>query len=144
MPFVIVTYRKPTGDSTMSFQVTALYASILAVAAIVLAITVSTKRGKFGVSIIDGGHAELALWIRRHGNFAESVPFALVMMALAEARGMPHVWLHVMGVLLLVSRLAHVYGLSLERPADPFRVAGTVGTHTAMLGAAVYLLYSLS
>lgn len=127
----------------MAFQVTALYASILAVAAIVLSIIVSTKRGKFGVAIMDGGHPELALWMRRHGNFAESVPFVLLLMALAEARGMPATWLHVVGILLLVARLIHVFGLSVDRPADPFRIAGAVGTHIAMLGTVVYLGYSL-
>jgi uncharacterized membrane protein YecN with MAPEG domain len=127
----------------MTFQVTALYASILAVAAIILSVLVSTKRGKFGVAIMDGGHPELALWIRRHGNFAESVPFVLLMMALAEARGMPATWLHAVGILLLAARLVHVFGLSLEKPADPFRVSGAVGTHIAMLGTVVYLAYSL-
>lgn len=127
----------------MAFQVTALYASILAVVAVILAVIVSTKRGKFGVAIMDGGHPELALWIRRHGNFAESVPFVLLMMALAEARGMPPSWLHAVGILLLVARLIHVFGLSVEKPADPFRVAGAVGTHIAMLTIVAYLAYSL-
>lgn len=128
----------------MAFQVTALYASILAIAAITLAIIVSAKRGKYGVSILDGGHPELALWIRKHGNFAEAVPFALFMMALAEARGMPVTWLHVIGILLLVSRLAHVYGLSNENPTEPFRIGGTVGTHLTILGAVGYLAWSLA
>jgi uncharacterized protein len=128
----------------MALQITSLYASILAIAAITLAIIVSTKRGKYGVSIMDGGHPELALWIRKHGNFAEAVPFALFMMALAEIRGMPATWLHVIGALLLISRVAHVYGLSNERPTEPFRIAGTVGTHLTILGAVAYLAWSLA
>ena len=128
----------------MAFQVTSFYASILAIAAIALAVTVSTKRGKYDVSILDGGHPELALWIRKHGNFAEAVPFALLMMALAEARGMPALWLHVIGALLLISRLAHAYGLSNENPTEPFRIGGTIGTHLTILGAAGYLAWSLA
>lgn len=128
----------------MAFQVTSLYASVLAIAAIALAVIVSTKRGKYGVSILDGGHPELALWIRKHGNFVEAVPFALLMMALAEARGMPSVWLHVTGSLLLISRLAHVYGLSNENPTEPFRIGGTVGTHLTVLGAVAYLAWSFT
>lgn len=128
----------------MAFQVTSLYASVLAIAAIVLAVIVSTKRGKYGVSILDGGHPELALWIRKHGNFVEAVPFALLMMALAEARGMPSLWLHVIGSLLLISRLAHVYGLSNENPTEPFRIGGTVGTHLTVLGAVAYLAWSFT
>lgn len=128
----------------MALQVTSLYTSILAIAAIVLAVIVSSKRGKYGVSIMDGGHAELALWIRRHGNFAEAVPLALFVMALAELRGMPTTWLHVIGGLLLISRVAHVYGLSNENPTEPFRIAGTVGTHLTILGAVAYLAWSLA
>ena len=128
----------------MAFQVTSFYASILAIAAIALAVTVSTRRGKYGVSILDGGHPELALWIRKHGNFAEAGPFALLMMALAEARGMPALWLHVIGALLLISRLAHAYGLSNENPTEPFRIGGTIGTHLTILGAVGYLAWSLA
>jgi uncharacterized membrane protein YecN with MAPEG domain len=127
----------------MAFPVTALYASILAIAAIVLSIIVSTKRGKYGVAIMDGGHPELALWIRKQGNFCEYVPFAVLMMALAEARGMPVTWLHVIGILLLFSRLIHVIGLKVDKPTDPLRVAGAVGTHLSMLGVVVFLLWSL-
>jgi uncharacterized protein len=128
----------------MTLQVTSLYASILAIAAMVLAVIVSTKRGKYGVSILDGGYPELALWIRKHGNFAEAVPFALFMMAIAELRGMPAVWLHVVGLLLLISRAAHVYGLSNDNPTEPFRIAGAVGTHLTVLGAVAYLAWSLA
>jgi uncharacterized membrane protein YecN with MAPEG domain len=128
----------------MALQTTSLYASILAIAAIALAVIVSTKRGKYGVSIMDGGHPELALWIRKHGNFSEVVPFALLMMALAEIRGMPETWLHVIGALLLISRVAHVYGLTNENPTEPFRIAGTVGTHLTILGAVAYLAWSLA
>jgi uncharacterized membrane protein YecN with MAPEG domain len=127
----------------MVFHVTALYASILAIAGIVLSIIVSTKRGKYGVSIGDGGHPELALWIRKQGNFCEYVPLAILMMALAEADGMPATWLHVIGILLLVSRLIHVLGLKVDKPNEPLRIAGTVGTHLSILGAAVFLLWSL-
>jgi uncharacterized protein len=128
----------------MALQVTSLYASVLAIAAIMLALVVSTKRGKYGVSILDGGHPELALWIRKHGNFAEAVPLALLMMALAELRGMPAAWLYAIGGLLLISRVAHVYGLTNENPTEPFRIAGTVGTHLTILGAVAYLAWSLA
>ncbi|MDB5522687.1 MAG: hypothetical protein JWM58_450 [Rhizobium sp.] len=127
----------------MALPVTALYASILAIAAIVLSIIVSTKRGKAGVAIMDGGNIDLALWIRKHGNFAENVPFAILLMGLAEARGMPVIWLNAIGILLLAARLIHVIGLKADKPADPLRVAGAVGTHLSMLGVVVFLLWSL-
>jgi uncharacterized membrane protein YecN with MAPEG domain len=132
------------GNTDMAFQVTALYASILAIAAIILSVMVSARRGRTGVAIMDGGNPQLALSIRKHGNFVESVPFAILLMALAEARGMPATWLHAIGILLLVARLIHVFGINLNNPADPLRVAGAVGTHLSMLGAVIFLLWSLA
>jgi uncharacterized membrane protein YecN with MAPEG domain len=128
---------------TMGFQVTAIYASTLAIASVVLSIIVSTRRGQYGVSIMDGGHPELAVWIRKQGNFCEYVPFVVLVMALAEARGMPATWLNLVGILLLVSRLIHVVGLKADKPTEPLRIAGTVGTHLSILGAAIFLLWSL-
>jgi len=127
----------------MAFQVTALYASILAIAAIVLSIIVSSKRGKAGVAILHGEDLNLALWIRKHANFVENVPFALLLMVLAEARGMPVTWLHAVGIVLLAARAVHVIGLNLENPASPLRIAGSAGTHLSMLGAIAFLLWSL-
>jgi uncharacterized protein len=127
----------------MAFQVTALYASILAIACIVLSIIVSTQRGKVNVAIMDGGHRDLAVWMRRHGNFIENVPLVLLVMGLAETRGMPATWLHVIGILLLASRLIHVLGLNAEQPANPLRIIGTVGTHLSVLGCVAFLLWSL-
>lgn len=128
----------------MALQVTALYASILAIAGIVLSIIVSTKRGKVGVAIMDGGNQDLAVWIRKHGNFVENVPYAILLMALAEGRSMPATWLHVIGILLLVARLIHVIGLKADKPAEPLRVGGADGTHLSMLGCVVFLLWSLN
>jgi hypothetical protein len=128
----------------MAFHVTALYASILAIAGIVLSIIVSTKRGKVGVAILDGGNADLAVWMRRHGNFVEYVPFTLFMMALAEAAGMQPRWIHVIGIVLLISRLIHPIGLNATYPANPLRVLGAVGTHLCVLACVVFLLWSLT
>lgn len=127
----------------MSFQVTAVYASILTVWMIVLANIVSAKRGQTGISILHGDNTDLALWIRRHGNLAENLAVALLLMALCEARGLPAEWLHAMGVLLVVARIAHAAGLDPAKPAAPLRLAGGLGTQVAMLGAVVYLVWSL-
>ena len=86
---------------------------------------------------------DIAVWMRRHGNFVEYVPFVLLMMALAEASGMPPVWMHVIGIVLLASRLIHVFGLNATQPANPLRVTGTVGTHLSVLACVVFLLWSL-
>lgn len=127
----------------MTFAVISLYASILTIAVIALAILVSAKRGQTGISILDGGNTGLAVSMRRHGNLVENVPLALLLMALCEARGLTPGWLHTMGVVLLAGRALHLIGLDAVRTAAPLRIIGTVATQLSMLGAVVFLLWSL-
>jgi uncharacterized protein len=125
----------------MTFPVTSLYAAILAVMAAILANVVSAKRGKANISILHGGDMQLALWIRRHGNLVETAPLALILMGLAEARGLPMLWLHAMGLALVVTRVMHVAGLDAANAKTPLRILGGAGTQAAMLGAAGFLLW---
>ena len=50
--------------------------------------------------------------MRVHANFAEYVPFALLLLALAESLKVPPPLLHLVGLMLVVSRVVHAYGLS--------------------------------
>ena len=127
----------------MYFPITALYAVPLAVLMVGLSVTVSLKRGQFGVALGDGGHPQLNEWIRRHANFAESVPFALLLMALAEAQGAGIALLHSAGLILLVARIIHPFGIDNDRPAAPLRIIGAVGTSAATLIAAASLARNL-
>ena len=108
----------------MNLPITTLYVLPLAVIWAALWISVTSARGPLNCSIGDGGNPALLLKIRRHGNFIEWVPFVLVLMVLAEAQGTGAVWLHVAGVLLLVGRLAHPFGLKAENVNHPLRYVG--------------------
>lgn len=125
----------------MEFIITALYAAIFGVLALVLSNIVSAQRAKANISIMHGDNMQLALWIRRHGNLVETIPLALILMGLSETLGMPAMWLHAMGLLLLASRLIHVVGLNTDRPAAPLRIIGGSGTQLAMLGAIGYIFW---
>ena len=126
----------------MLLQITAIYAAIVVVGVVILANIVSAHRGRTGISIYDGGDQRLALAIRRHGNLAENVALALLVLALCEMRGMPDWGVHALGILLVVSRLAHAVGLHPERPTAPLRIAGGAGTQLMLLIAAGFLLFS--
>ena len=108
----------------MTFQITALYAAIFTVFVVVLANVVSAQRARAKVSILHGDDMKLALWMRRHGNLVENIPLALILMGLCEANGLSGPWLHAMGIVLIVGRLAHVVGLNVTNPAAPLRIAG--------------------
>lgn len=126
----------------MALHITALYAALLGIWAVVLSNYVSVSRGKYKVLHGDGGNPELAAIIRRHGNLTEYLPLALILLGLAEVSGLPATWMHILGILLLVSRLVHPFGVSVTNPGHPLRIAGTVGTHIVVVAAALYILWT--
>ncbi len=117
----------------MTFEVTGLYAVVLGLMMIVLQILAIAARAKHEVLFGDAGQMRIILPIRRHGNFVEHVPMALILMVLAEAQRLPEPWLHGAGLLLVASRAIHPFGLAETKEAVPLRVAGTVGTWIATL-----------
>jgi len=92
--------------------VTALYAALIGLLAALLTINVIRGRTRFAVAAGDGGHAALAQAIRAHANLAEQAPLALLLIGFAEASGTPKTIVHVLGIVLVVARLASAIGLS--------------------------------
>ena len=66
-----------------------LYASFLAVLFIVLSIRVILVRRVNNVGFGTGSDGELRRRVRIHANFTEYVPFALILLSMAEFRGAP-------------------------------------------------------
>ena len=95
----------------MSVSITAFYAGILALIFVALAINVTRHRAKLHVSIGDGGNPEMLRMIRLHGNAAEYIPFAVLLMALYELNGGWHIALHIVGIALIVGRLVQSWGM---------------------------------
>ena len=60
----------------------------------------------------DGNSKLVTLRMRRHANFIEYVPYALILLGLAESLNSAHWLLHAAGIVLILSRLLHFYGLS--------------------------------
>lgn len=120
----------------MIIAITPLYAAILALMFILLSLRVILLRREVRVALGDGGNSQLLRRQRVQGNFAEYVPFALVLMALAELQGAAAWTLHLIGVALLVGRIAHAAGVS--RTPEPYRlrVAGMGLTFAALSIAA--------
>ncbi len=81
----------------MSVAVTGLYAGILGIVFIVLSMRVIKNRVRAKVNLLDGGDETLTRAMRVHGNFAEYVPFALLLMALAEIQSGLGLFIHVLG-----------------------------------------------
>lgn len=124
----------------MMIPITALYAALLVAVLVCLTTRIGLLRAKTGISILDGGNARLAVEMRRHGNFAEHVPLAIVLMAIVEINGGSSLFLHVVGIALVISRVAHPFGLHHDRVQAPLRLIGAVGTSLVTIALGVVAL----
>jgi len=118
-------------------MIVALYASVLAVLFLVLTARVVSRRTAARVALGDGGDRILLRRQRAHGNFTESVPLALILLALAEMQHGPAWALHAAGLGLVAGRILHAIAVSREPEPMPLRVAGMAMTLGAILCAAL-------
>ena len=121
----------------MPLTIVPVYAALLALFFVFLSFRVIRSRGSEKVSLGDGGSSLVQRRMRVHGNFAEYVPFALLLIAFFELQGGTDLRVHILCLLLLAGRLVHAYGVGSEPQKMPLRVAGMVLTFSALIGGAV-------
>lgn len=112
--------------STFPIPITAIFAGLLALMLVGISIRVTVLRARKKIDLFDGGDPELGRAIRVQGNFVEYVPLALALMGLVEWLGVMSWAVYVLGLALLVARIAHAWGLYAN--AFSGRVAGTTVT----------------
>ena len=125
----------------MVVTITPIYAAALALLYIYLSLRVIGYRRDNLISLGDGDDPVMQARMRVHANFAEYVPFALLVMLFVEIqRGHP-LWLHLIGAALLIGRLCHAYGVSQHPQIMALRVGGMFLTFAALLlGAAINVI----
>jgi hypothetical protein len=123
--------------------ITGFYAGVLALIVIYLGFQVGAARLRTNVSILHGDDMELAERIRRHANFTESVPLALILLAVLELNGWSALLLHVLGGALVVARIAHPLGLHHDRMRHPLRGLGAGVTNLVTGIAALAAMFTL-
>ncbi|MBX2884713.1 MAG: MAPEG family protein [Granulosicoccus sp.] len=121
----------------MIFTVTPIFALPVAVIYMALWIRVTSKRSALAQSIGDGGNTDLLLRIRQHGNCAEWSCFLLILMILSEGMGVPSLYLHIGGTLLVLGRIAHPFGLKKDNAAHVLRY---VGNGSNMLATLIFII----
>jgi uncharacterized membrane protein YecN with MAPEG domain len=126
----------------MNILITGFYAALLAIVGIVLAGLVgATRARKKTISLGDGGDAEMLEAMRRHLNFVEYVPLALILMACVEINGGSASLLHGLGLVLFIGRLIHPFGISAKDMMLMPRVIGIVATFGVMTVASGVLVW---
>jgi uncharacterized membrane protein YecN with MAPEG domain len=121
-------------------QATGFWAALLAPVFLWLSLRVIGLRRRLRVAIGTGSQPEIERAMRAQANFAEYVPFALILLALAEAGGAPTAIIHALGATLLTGRVAHAWGITRETEDFRFRVAGMGTTFGVIIGAAIAAL----
>jgi uncharacterized protein len=82
--------------------------------------------------------------IRAHANFIEQAPLALIVIALAEALGARALVVHILGVALVVTRLASAHALNRSLGQSPLRQFGGGFSVLLAVAASVVLLLALA
>lgn len=125
----------------MLLPVTAIYAALLGLMLLVLKFRVIGARRRLLVDVLDGGERDVTRRMRVHGNFAEHVPIALILMAVVEVNGAEPWNIHALGIVLIIARVLHAHGLE-SIPGKSFgRAAGVLGTSAVILASALIALW---
>lgn len=124
--------------------ITATYAGVFGLMAAVLAVNVIVNRARSNVLAADGGGvAQLVQAIRAHGNFAEYVPLALILIGLVEAFGYRASIVHGLAGVLLVARILSGWGLATSLTLSFGRQYGAGLTVLVTIIASVLILYGV-
>ena len=123
-------------------SITSFYAGLFAI--LFVALSAWVVGGRLQDDTLFGtGDNSLTRRVRSQGNFAEYVPFALLLIALLEAGGGSRVLVQVLCIVLLVARLLHPVGmLAPKNSPQQFacRGGGIVATFLVILVTGLVLL----
>lgn len=114
--------------------VSSIYISLLALLIIVLAYRVTTFRRGEKIPLGDNNSSKaMKSAIRAHGNAVENIPIAALLLVMLELNSLNPLLVHIFGLVLLSSRVAHAYGLSKRNGPSPGRFYGTLFTWLLMV-----------
>lgn len=112
-------------------MVSTLYIVFGALLLIKLSYDVVRLRMQYQVAYGDGGFYELQTAIRVHGNAVEYIPIAAILLLIMEMNGAVIWTLHLCGLLLIVGRIVHCYGL--RNREVHWRRSGMAATYISLL-----------
>lgn len=122
-------------------HITGLYTALAALLVLVLSMRVVLRRVSAHVTLGDGDDKELKKRIRAQANAIEYLPLALLLLLCLEWNQTQPVILHACGIVLIVARFVHGFGLSRTGGLSPERMIGTSATWLVMLAMALLLLW---
>ena len=117
--------------------ITSVIAAALTIIFVKLSFAVIGLRRKNQVGLGSGGHEDLERAIRAQGNFAEYVPFGIILIACLELNGAPWLLVAMPGITLIIGRLIHARGINVPPPDFSKRVLGMKFTFGTLISLVV-------
>ena len=128
--------------------VTSIIAAVLTSLFIRLSFSVIGLRRKNKIGLGNGGHEDLERAIRAQGNFAEYVPFGIILIACLELNGAPWWLVGLPGITLIAGRVIHAIGINVPPPDFSKRILGMQFTFLTLIALVVlnfgWSLYKLN
>jgi len=112
-------------------MISALYVVLAAVLLLKLSFDVVRLRTQYRISTGDGGSYELQTAIRVHGNAVEYLPIGCILLVMMEMNGAEAWTVHICGLMLILGRLFHYYGL--KNREFSWRRNGMAATYISLL-----------
>jgi uncharacterized membrane protein YecN with MAPEG domain len=125
-------------------SVSLTFAGALALLNLWLAFRVIQVRRSGKVLVGDGDNPLLICRMRAQANFAEYTPFMLILLALIEIAGGPKPWLWGIGIVYVLGRIAHAFGMDGRLKPSPLRSAGALITWVILLGLGLWAIWMAS
>ncbi len=120
--------------------ITGFYAGLLGLWLAFLYLYVVNGRMKYKIGLGDGGLEQLTKRIRIHGNFVETVPYLLILMAILEDTEHSIYLLHAYGIGIILTRILHFIAISRTSKGSNTRLASGILTITLIVIASILLI----
>jgi hypothetical protein len=119
-----------------------LYAALFALLFVALSVRTLRLRRSLRIAIGDSGNETMLRAMRVHSNFAEYVPFSLLLILLVETQGANPLLIHGLCLCLFLGRLSHAFGVSQTKENYRYRVFGMALTFATLVASAAFLLFA--
>lgn len=120
-----------------AFAAIGLYAGLNALILLWISLATTKLRGKYKVSIGDGGNKHLQRIMRGHANAIENMAIVFILLIIMASLGTPPAILHGFGFVFTLSRLMHAWHFIQEDAPGWQRFYGTVLTLLVILITAI-------
>jgi uncharacterized protein len=117
-----------------------LYSGLFGLFFVALSVRTLLLRRRFGIGIGNGDKPILERASRVHSNFAEYVPFSLILIYFLETQASSDLWIHFICIALLIGRISHAYGVSQVQENLRYRVIGMALTFMVIISTSIRLV----